>query len=115
MANPVVHFEVIGTNAKRTQDFYAALFGWKIDADNPVSYGLVEKGDDHGIAGGLGSGPDGSAMVTFYVEVDDLWPHLDRAVSLGGKVVMPPTEVMQQVNIAQFADPDGNVIGLIRR
>jgi len=53
-------------------------------------------------------------MVTFYVAVDEPQKYLDKAVSLGGKVVMPVTEIPGAVTMAQFADPDGNVVGLIK-
>ena len=44
MANHVVHFEILGTDGKKTQAFYGNLFGWKIDANNPMNYGLVDCG-----------------------------------------------------------------------
>jgi len=45
MANPVVHFEVTGKDGKKLQDFYSGVFGWKINADNPMNYGIVDAGD----------------------------------------------------------------------
>jgi predicted enzyme related to lactoylglutathione lyase len=44
-------------------------------------------------------------------------PHhlpLDRVVSLGGRVVLPPTEVPGVVTFALFKDPAGNLMGLIK-
>jgi predicted enzyme related to lactoylglutathione lyase len=41
MANPVTHFEIHGRDGKKTQAFYASLFGWTVDADNPMDYGMV--------------------------------------------------------------------------
>ena len=31
MANPVTHFEIHGRDGKKTQAFYASLFGWTVD------------------------------------------------------------------------------------
>ena len=45
MARPVVHFEIRGKDAKRLQEFYASLFDWKIDTNNPMGYGFVEAGE----------------------------------------------------------------------
>lgn len=42
MGQPVVHFEVVGNDGARLQGYYAELFGWKMDADNPMNYALVE-------------------------------------------------------------------------
>ncbi len=41
MADPVIHFEIIGTDAAALQKFYGQLFGWDIDAANPLQYGSV--------------------------------------------------------------------------
>jgi predicted enzyme related to lactoylglutathione lyase len=43
MGQPVVHFEVIGKDGDRLQSYYAELFGWQIDSDNPMSYGVVQR------------------------------------------------------------------------
>jgi uncharacterized protein len=110
MANKVVHFEVTGSDGKKLQDFYSALFGWNVDANNPMQYGMVH-GDQAGIGGGICTA---ATRVTFYVEVPDLGAALKQAERLGGKTVMPPGQVPGGPEIAQFSDPDGNVIGLIR-
>jgi predicted enzyme related to lactoylglutathione lyase len=113
MANPVVHFEVGGKDAASLQNFYASLFGWKIDADNPMNYGMVEASEG-GIAGGVGPTPDGQKHITWYVQVGDLLAALDKVGTLGGKTVMPPMDVPGGPSIAQFADPEGNVVGLVK-
>jgi hypothetical protein len=52
--------------------------------------------------------------VVFYVEVDDPQAYLDRIEKAGGTTVVPVTEVPGMVTFAQFADPQGNVIGLVK-
>ncbi len=114
MANPVIHFEVLGKDGAKLQSFYGDLFQWKIDASNPMNYGIVDS-QGAGIGGGIGTNDqDGTPGVTFYIEVADLQASLDKAVSLGGKVVMPVTEIPGMVIMAQFADPEGNVIGMVK-
>ena len=112
MPNPIVHWEIIGKDAKKLQGFYAKLFDWHVDASNPMDYGLV---DTHagGINGGIASQEDGATRVSIYVEVDDLQAYLDKAESLGGKTVMPPTEIPGMVTLAMFTDLEGNVTGLV--
>ena len=61
MGNPVVHFEIGGKNAKKLNDFYAKNFGWKIDANNPMKYGIVATGSDKGIPGGISPPPPSAA------------------------------------------------------
>ena len=48
-----------------------------------------------------------------YVHVDDLDAYLDRAERLGGRRVVPPTDLPDDYGrFAIFTDPDGNAVGL---
>ena len=116
MGQPVVHFEVVGRDGAGLQGYYGELFGWKVDADNPMSYGLVEAEEGSrgtGIPGGIGQGPEGyEGHVTFYVEVPDVEAALQKAESLGGSRVMGPETIMPDITLGQFTDPEGNLVGL---
>src|SRR5256885_14390170 len=92
MANPVTHFEIHGRDGKKTQDFYASLFGWDVDADNPMNYGMVPAPGGVGIGGGIAEAR-GEPMVTNYVEVEGLDSTLKNAETLGGKSILPPSDV----------------------
>jgi uncharacterized protein len=110
----VVWFEVTGKDGNALQGFYRDLFGWKIDdAGDGSGYGLVQA-EDKGIAGGIGRSSDGGAgAVTFYVEVDDPQAYLAKAEALGGRTVIPPTELPQfGLTFAFFTDPEGHLVGL---
>jgi predicted enzyme related to lactoylglutathione lyase len=114
MANPVVHFEITGKDGKKLQDFYAKTFGWNVNADNPMNYGIVDAADTgDGIGGGISAGDGGRNQVTFYVAVENPQSYLDKIESKGGKTVVPLTEIPGMVKFAQFADPEGNVVGII--
>ena len=68
-----------------------------------------------GIGGGIGTGPEGYAgHVTFYVEVPDVEASLAKAESLGGKRIMGPEQVMGQIELGLFTDPEGHVIGVVK-
>src|SRR6185312_7742880 len=90
MGQPVVHFEVIGKDGDKLRSYYSELFGWEIDSNNPMSYGMVSREgnlapDGSGIGGGIAGGPDGyEGHVTFYVAVPDIEEALVEAESLGG-------------------------------
>lgn len=121
MGRPVVHFEIMGTDAGGLRDFYSRLFDWEIDTRNPVGYGLVgpgeaPDGEASGIGGGIGQLPEGAGrgFVTVYVSVADVADALARAEELGGTRVMGPTTVMEGVEIGMFTDPEGMMIGLVR-
>ena len=111
MGKPVVHFEVVGKDGKKLQQFYGELFDWKMNTDNPQNYGIVDNGGT-GINGGVGQSPDGSGHVTWYVQVEDINGCLEQAEALGGKTVLPRTE-MDMVTLALLNDPEGNTIGLV--
>jgi len=114
MGKPVVHFEVTGKDGKRLQKFYADLFDWNVDANNPMQYGMVNTGAK-GINGGISAAQEGSpGGVTFYVEVEDLDEYLRTAERLGGKTVLPASEVPGGPALAIFADPEGHRIGLVK-
>jgi predicted enzyme related to lactoylglutathione lyase len=120
MGQPVVHFEIVGKDADRLRTYYGELFGWQFDADNPMNYGIVQRDqnvsdDGVGIGGGIGAGPEGyEGHVTFYVGVPDVEAALAKAESLGGSRMMGPERVMEQVEIGQFKDPEGHLVGVVR-
>jgi uncharacterized protein len=120
MGQPVVHFEVIGKDGDRLQSYYSELFGWQIDSNNPMNYGVVQRdgntnSEGAGIGGGVGTGPEGyEGHVTFYVEVPDAEAALAKAEELGGTRVMGPDQVMEGLVIGQFADPEGHVVGVVQ-
>jgi uncharacterized protein len=111
MGNPVVHFEVVGSDGATLQQFYGDLFDWKISTDNPMDYGIVDNGGE-GINGGVGQSPNGP-HVTWYVQVEDIDKALEKAESLGGKTVMPKEKIGDMVTLGLFTDPEGNLVGLV--
>jgi hypothetical protein len=120
-AAPVVHFEVTGKDAKKLQSFYSKLFDWQINTDNPMNYGLVNaagNGTEVGkgsIGGGVAAAQEGAPpSVTFYVQVPDLEATLKKVASMGGKTLVPPTEIPNMVTFAMFQDPEGNAVGLVK-
>jgi predicted enzyme related to lactoylglutathione lyase len=121
MGQPVVHFEVIGNDGDKLRSYYSELFGWEIDADNEMKYGVVQRegntnSDGIGIGGGIGGpGPDDyPGHVTFYVEVPDVEAALQKAESLGGARIFGPDTIMERMVLGQFTDPEGHVIGLVQ-
>ena len=120
MGQPVVHFEVVGKDGKKLQSYYSELFGWEIDASNPMEYGMIPREGNTGregvgIGGGIGQGPDGyDGHVTFYVAVPDVEQALQKAESLGGRRVMGPETIMDMVTLGHFKDPEGHLVGVVQ-
>jgi uncharacterized protein len=114
MGNPVTWFEVVGKDGPALQRFYSEAFGWQLQDPANMGYGMLTE-PEKGIGGGVGQAQDGDGHVTFYVEVDDPQAALDTVERLGGKTVVPVTEMeMEMVTFALFADPEGHVVGIVK-
>ena len=114
MAQPVVHFEVVGQDPEKLREYYGQLFGWKwSEPMGPTDYSTVTNTD--GIGGGIGGSPEGySGHVTFYVQVPDVEATLAQAESLGGSRMMGPDEVPGVgIVIGLMSDPEGHVVGVM--
>ena len=122
MVDSVVHVEIIGRDPERLRQFYGQLFGWQFDLPSPVA-GEVSDGEQYGfvnpvngsgpVAAGVGGGPSFAPHAVFYVGVPDVAAALAEAERLGGSVVLPVSARPDgQLFVAQFADPEGTVVGL---
>jgi hypothetical protein len=123
MAQPVVHFEVVGQDPTRLRKFFSELFGWQFDVPSPVApevsapddYGfldLITTEDGTGIRGGVGGGPGYQSHAVFYVGVPDVEAALRRAEDLGGTRVMGPITSPNGLVIGHFTDLEGTLIGI---
>jgi predicted enzyme related to lactoylglutathione lyase len=109
----------MGENLQKLAPFYEGLFGWNIDASNPMGYGIVARddnvnGEGIGIGGGVGAAPGVPGYVTFYIEVPDVEAALAKAESLGGTRMMGPEQPMEGLVIGLFHDPEGHLIGVVQ-
>ena len=107
----VVHWEVQARDPGAQMRFFGDLFGWNVDANNPQNYGMVTPAGPGSIGGGIGATMD-APRATFYVQVPSIADTLDKAATMGAQMVMPRTDIGMVV-MAQFLDPEGNLIGLI--
>lgn len=119
MAQPVVHFEIIGQDPEQLRGYFGELFGWEFDTSAPVAeavsepmnYGFVNGGttsDGTGIPGGVGGGAGYDRRVLFYVGVPDVEAALQRAESLGGQRQMGPVTAPTGLVVGHFTDPRGS-------
>jgi predicted enzyme related to lactoylglutathione lyase len=116
MGKPVIFFEYVSPKPQETISFYSSLFDWEIHHDEEQNYGVVQTGPDSTVMGGIGGAEQlGDQRVTVYAGVDDVQEYLDKAEKLGGKTVLPPTEMPGYGTIALFSDPAGQVTGLWKR
>jgi hypothetical protein len=123
MANPVVHFEIIGKDPELLRGYFGELFGWSFDTSSPVAeavsepsnYGFVDRvttPDGTGIPGGVGGGAAYQGRAMFYVGVDNVEAALREAERLGGKRQLGPERAPTGLVVGHFTDPEGNLIGV---
>ena len=115
-APPVVHFEIGSPDATALTDFYTGMFGWQVKLVGEANYRLVQQ-ESGGIGGGIFQHTEGMPpnRPSVAVMVDDLQAYFDKAVSLGGKALMPPAELPGGFGkIAIFYDIAGNRITLFK-
>lgn len=110
--HPIVHVELSSTDRHRDGKFYSDLFGWEISHMEEMNYSMFDPGSEPG--GGLAPVGDnmqaGATMV--HVETEDIEASLAKVVSLGGKRLVPKTEIPGMGWFALFSDLSGNTVGL---
>jgi len=113
----IVHVEIPAIDPSKAGTFYADLFGWKIQVDKTFDYHMFQV--EPGPAGGFvkvgehpGQPPYKPGEVLVYISTDDIDATLAKAESLGGKTLVPKTEIPHTGWFAFFSDPTGNRIGL---
>ncbi|GAA0596446.1 VOC family protein [Kutzneria viridogrisea] len=117
MADPVVHFEISGSDPARLRGYYGELFGWAFQlgdaateaVSRPGEYGSLRAGINGGVCGGQGY----PSRVLFYVGVPDVEAALQRAERLGGTRLMgPEPRLGGDFAVGHFTDPEGNLVGV---
>lgn len=123
MRNKACFFEIPAMDFQKTKTFYEKVFDWKVElhgedgamalttaADkdfNPIEVGGINGGfykrkskDDHPSVG---------------VETDSIDQTLKAIENAGGRVVTPKHSLGEHGFMADFADPEGNVMTLWER
>ena len=111
MGHPVVHFEIGCKDKEKTIQFYKDLFDWEIETCDTAC--MVNTGSESGIAGHITAlGHEPHNYVNIYVQVPSLEATVERVESLGGKTIIPPTDVPGMGRFSWISDVEGTTIGL---
>jgi len=117
MGLPVVHFEMMSKDPGAVAEFYARVFGWKVNHRPELNYRMLETGNKMGINGGIlrpdQEGPwPGNQL--FYVAVDDLGKYNRKIEQAGGKIHVEEQEIAGMGWLSLFTDPEGRMNGLFK-
>lgn len=116
MSNPVMQFQILSKAPDAAAQFYSALFGWKVDADNPMGYRRIDTGSPQGIQGGIWPAPPQAPnFVQLFIAVEDMKAAVERAQQLGARILIPPTQLPEGDEMAVLHDPQGMSFGLWRK
>jgi uncharacterized protein len=116
MTNAVTQFQIVSNHPDAIAGFYGRLFGWKIDAGNPMGYRRIDTGSPDGIQGGIWPAPpQASTFAQLLVTVEDVKASVQLAERLGARVLIPPTLLPEGDEMAVLQDPQGMPFGLWRR
>lgn len=119
MHNPIHWFEIPANDFERAVKFYENVFAISLRREQYAGYGqmgVFPYGE--GQAGGAVVAldqlkPSADGVIIYLDGGADLSGPLQRAVALGGKVLMDKTELPDSIgSIALFLDCEGNRIGL---
>jgi predicted enzyme related to lactoylglutathione lyase len=91
---------------------YTALLGVPPQADAPYYVGFDVAGQHIGLV--PGGGPQGMTSPVAYWHVSDIEAKLAEVTAAGATVKEPAHDVGGGRLVATFADPDGNVLGLLQ-
>jgi len=111
--HPIVHIEIPAKDPIAAGKFYKALLDWDVSEQPELDYVTFRSGDGQGggfprIDGELYKPGD----VIAYVDTDNIDAVLARVEAMGGKTLVPKSEIPGYGWFAHFADPSGNRIGL---
>jgi predicted enzyme related to lactoylglutathione lyase len=116
MSNPVMQFQILSKEPDATANFYSQMFGWEVDANNPLGYRRIDAGSKQGIQGGIWPAPPQAPnFVQLFIVVEDVAAAVKKGEKLGAKLLIPPTKLPEGDEMAVLHDPQGMSFGLWRR
>jgi len=100
------------SDLEKAKPVYAALLGMQPQHDSSYYVGF-DAADQH-IGLVPGGGPQGMTSPVAFWHVADIEAKLAEVTAAGGSVKEAPHDVGGGRLVASFADPDGNILGLVQ-
>ena len=110
-------FELMTTDVAGAKDFYAKLFGWEMEKApmEGIDYTVINVGGE-GVGGIMELPAEFQGMPPawgIYVTVDDVDKTAERVTELGGKILLPASDIPDVGRFCVLQDPQGGVITAI--
>lgn len=114
MGNKIVHWELMAADGEKLAAFYRDIFGWNSQPTPGFDGYNMVSAEDAGVGGAVGTGDESMPnYLTIYVEVESVDDHLAKIEAGGGRTLVPRTALPGIVTFGLFADPAGNMVGLV--
>jgi predicted enzyme related to lactoylglutathione lyase len=116
MSHPIVHVELSASDRQALARFYSSIFDWQIQDFDEMNYTTASWGSE---TMGVGFNPvseegNPAGTVVPYIYVDDVDATLAKIEANGGKTLMPGMDIPTVGRMAQFTDPTGNRMALLK-
>jgi predicted enzyme related to lactoylglutathione lyase len=122
----IVHFEIPANDPDKLSEFYKNLFGWKFEKMSMGEMGdywtietragtaqSMEKSlNTAGTNGGMMKKMDANQRPVNYVLVESVDEFSKKIQDLGGKIIVPKTQIPNMGAFALGLDPEGNQVGI---
>jgi predicted enzyme related to lactoylglutathione lyase len=119
----IIHFEIPAEDLEKLRKFYSELFGWKIEkTPAPIDYYMIHTvpTDEKGmllrpsVNGGMMKKQNPGHKPVNYIAVESVEEYSKRIEALGGKMIVPKTEVPGVGWWAFALDPEGNQFAILQ-
>ena len=119
----IIHFEIPADDVEKLRKFYMELFGWNIvGTPGPMEYYMIqtvptdEKGMliRPGVNGGMMQRRDPDHKPINYIAVESIDEYSKKIEVLGGKIIVPKTEVPGIGWWALALDPENNQFAILQ-
>jgi predicted enzyme related to lactoylglutathione lyase len=115
VAHKPVWTDLSTSDPSAARDFYAKLFGWKVEVNPDPQYGgyALAKIGGKDVAGiGPKQMEEAPSAWTVYIGTTDAEDTAKKAQAAGGTVIVPTMDVGDQGKMAIIQDPSGAMIGV---
>src|SRR5947208_10358040 len=112
VVNSAAWVDLASEDAAAWRDYYAKLFGWKVEIAGPDAggYALAKSGGKDVAGIGPVQDPNAPSAWSLYIGTRDVDALAKKVEAAGGKVVAAPFDVLKSGRMAVFQDPSGAFI-----
>jgi len=107
----VCYIEIPAADIKRSADFYAKVFGWRLRQRGDGNTAFDDATGEVSGTWVVGRPASSKPGLLLYIMVDSVSATVDAVVAHGGEIVQPIGGDAPEIT-ARFRDPGGNVVGL---